>query len=345
MIKNKLKKKVTPYLEHFRNLKKYLLVAGIKLEPKGVYTLLYVLSAIVDMVILFWLIFLISEYELLFIYIVIVSFLMLTFGYLLIFLVLWLMFLIVVDYLKFKRKLDVEDVLPEFLRLVAANHRAGLPLDLSLWKANRPRFGILAEEINQVAKGTYASGELIGPLEIFGTKYDSPLLKRVISNLVEGLKTGADIATLLDDVSNNVTTIKNTRKELASEVENYMVFITVAVLIISPLMFGLTHKMTGLIETVKDTLAASLGASSEMQIMDSPMDFSTDEGGQDFGYYFDIFVYFMVLTNSVVSVLLMSVVKYGNIKQDLKKIPVYYVICITSYLASKALFAKLLISI
>lgn len=343
MTKNKSSGELHPYLEQFRHLKEYMTLAGLKIKPVEAYIMLYILSAIIDLLILFWVIYAVSAYDLIFIYIIIISVLMLTLGYILIFLVLWLMFLLILDYLKFKRRLSVEDVLPEFLRLVAANHRSGLPLDMSLWKANKPRFGILCEEINDVAKKTYGSGSLIRPLESFGTKYDSALLRRVVSNLVEGIKTGADISALLDDISNNVTTIKNTRKELASEVENYMLFITIAVLIISPLMFGLTYKMTGLIEAVKNTLSKSLGGSTEIPLPDTPLDFKS--GSQDFKYFFDMFVYLMIATNSIVSVLLMSFVKYGNVKQDLKRIPVFYVVGLTVYLISRTIFSTLLVSI
>lgn len=340
MEKKRIKK--LPYLEQFRHLKKYLILAGIKLKPAQVYTVLYVLTAVVDLSFLFYFIYKILQYETSALgFIVIVSFLMLTLGYVLIFLIMWLMFLLMVDYLKFKRKLALEEILPEFLRLVSANHRAGLPLEMSIWKANRPRFGILSEEINEIARNTFGSGDLIEPLKKFGTKYDSPLLRRVISNLVEGLKTGANIAGLLDDVATNITTIKNTRKELASEVENYMLFITVTVLMISPLMFGLSHKMSGLIETVKDTLAETGGDSPQIGEFQLQVE-AADGTGREFEYYFDIFVYLMIGTNSVVSVLLMSMVKYGNVKQDIKKIPVYYVTGIIMYVVCKSIFASFL---
>lgn len=332
-----------PLLEQFRHLEKYLIVAGIKISPKKVLFILFLVAAVIDLSFLTYFIFLIVQYELKIAFILIISFIMFTLGYLLIFLMVWLFFLLFIDYRKFKRRTAVEEILPEFLRLVSANHRAGLPLDVSLWKANRPRFGILSEEINEVARRTYAKGDLIEPLTKFGSKYDSPMLKRVISNLVEGLKTGADIANLLDDVSTNITTIKNTRKELASEVENYMIFITVAVLVISPLMFALTFKMTGIIEVVKSSLSETLGDSGAAGT-NLPLQQISFEGTEvPFGYYFNIFVYLMTATNCVVSVLLMSMVKYGNIKQELKKIPIYYLISISVFIILKAVSKNLLV--
>src|SRR3989338_1213093 len=320
------------YIEHFRNLGKYLILAGIKTKPTIMYIILYAITAIIDVSLLLWILFNVLQSGASLVSVTIISLLMLTLVYLFIFLVVWLGFLMVVDYLKFKRKQAMEAVLPEFLRLVSTNHRAGLPLDTSIWKANKPRFGVLSEEINVVAKKTYSSGDLVGPLRELGQKYDSNLLRRVITNIIEGLKTGSDLAKLLDDISTNVTTIRNTRKELASEVENYMLFITLTVLIISPLMFALTHNMSGLIESVKDTLAENTAGAEQ-----SPIKISLTKQN-DFGKMFDLFVYLMIGTNSIVSVLLMSMVKYGNVKQNLKRIPIYYVICLTVYLVFKGFF-------
>lgn len=338
MEKKKTIKKL-PLLEQFRHLKDYLVLAGIKASPAKIFFLLIFLAAAIDIAVLSFIIIKLLPYSS-FVFIIILSLIFLTLGFSLVFIMVWLGFLVALDYLKFKRKIELEEVLPEFLRLVSANHRAGFSLEISLWKANRPRFGILSKEINEVAKNTYASGNLIMPLIKFATKYDSNMLKRVISNMIEGLKTGADISNLLDNVADNITTIKNTRKELASEVENYMLFITITVLVISPLMFGLTHKMSGLIESVKNILAGTMGPDTAMPQSPVPMTF--EKSATDFRYFFDIFVYLMVATNSVISVLLMSMVKYGNVKQDLKKIPVYYIVGICMYILSKLVFANFL---
>jgi hypothetical protein len=336
-----MQKRKFPLIDQLRHLKKYLILAGIKVDSVKIFAILFGLSAIIDLSVLVYFIFKIwVSYESM-LFIIVVSFFILTFGYIFIFLVVWLLFLLIIDYLKFKRKNELEQVLPEFLRLVSTNHRSGMAMDISIWKANRPRFGVLSEEINEVARKTYATGDLVQPLKEFSIKYDSNMLKRVISNLIEGLKSGADISKLLDDVASNITTIQNTRKDLASEVENYMLFIIITVLVISPLMFGLTHKLSGLIENVKNILAESIGEESEVTTQ-IDVNIKIDKEQQEFKIYFDRFVYLMIATNSVVSVLLMSMVKYGNVKQDLKRIPVFYVVAIVVYHLSKMMFAGFL---
>jgi Flp pilus assembly protein TadB len=321
------------YLDHFRNLERYLTLAGIKKEPRFIFTALFIAAAAIDLALLIYFIIQIIAFEAVISFILIITLIMLTLGYAFIFLILWLLFLAYIDYLKFKRKQAVEDILPEFLRLVANNHRAGLPLEMSFWKANKPRFGVFAEEINDLARKTYATGDIIEPLRQLGQKYDSSLLRRVITNIIEGMKTGSDIAKLFDEVATNIMTIKNTRKELASEVENYMIFITITVVVISPLMFALTHNLSSLIENVKNTLSDS---TQSEEYSKNPIQLNFAQGS--FSEFFDIFVYLMIGTNCIVSVLLISTVKYGNVKQDLKRIPVFYIICVVVYLVCKKMF-------
>src|SRR3989338_8586872 len=114
---------------------------------------------------------------------------------------LWIMFYVVVDLKIFKRKVDIEEVLPDFLQLTAANINAGMTIDKALWYAVRPRFGVLAKEIETVAKETMSGVDLKMALEKFASRYGSAILKRSVSMLNEGIEAGGQIGDLLNRVS------------------------------------------------------------------------------------------------------------------------------------------------
>jgi pilus assembly protein TadC len=59
------------------------------------------------------------------------------------------------DYKIYQRTKEIEEVLPEFLQLTSANISAGMTIDRALWFAVRPKFGVLAKEIEEVAKKYY----------------------------------------------------------------------------------------------------------------------------------------------------------------------------------------------
>ena len=57
-----------PYLEQFRHLQKYLILAGIKKKPKYIYGLLFGIAGAIDLGIILYLFYLIWAYETLFIF-------------------------------------------------------------------------------------------------------------------------------------------------------------------------------------------------------------------------------------------------------------------------------------
>ena len=56
--------------------------------------------------------------------------------------ILWALFYLTVDLKIFKRKTDIEEVLPDYLQLTASNINAGMTIDKSWWYAVRPKFGV-----------------------------------------------------------------------------------------------------------------------------------------------------------------------------------------------------------
>src|SRR3989344_6267771 len=103
---------------------------------------------------------------------------------------LWMIFYLAVDLKIFKRKVDIEEVLPDFLQLTASNINAGMTIDRALWFAVRPRFGVLAKEIETIAKETMSGADLQAALEKFALRYDSVILKRAVSMLNESVEAG-----------------------------------------------------------------------------------------------------------------------------------------------------------
>lgn len=53
------------------------------------------------------------------------------------------------------RKKQIEDVLPDFLQICAANVRAGMSIERALWFAARPEFGLLSEEVANTTRRTF----------------------------------------------------------------------------------------------------------------------------------------------------------------------------------------------
>jgi len=186
-IKKKKKRRAT-VLERRHRLRYYIDRAGFAIGPESLSKKLFNISVIINLIISAFLIYHFSTtlgITWTTILLSIVALWILVFVVLLF--ILWVLFYILVDLKIFKRKVDIEDVLPDYLQLTASNIKSGMTIDRALWYAVRPRFGVLAKEIEIVAKETMRGEDLKTALQKFADKYDSVLLKRSINLIIEGL--------------------------------------------------------------------------------------------------------------------------------------------------------------
>ncbi|NQU79176.1 type II secretion system F family protein [Candidatus Woesearchaeota archaeon] len=242
----------------------------------------------------------------------------------------WLLFYLSLDIAIFHRRQKLEAVLPDFLQLVSSNIRAGMTLDQALWFAVRPRFGVLAKEIEEVAKRTFAGEGLENALLRFVGKYDSKTLERSINLLVEGVRAGGELGDLLNKISTNIQETELIRKEMSANVTSYVIFITFATVVAAPFLFGMAYQLILVIQDVFSKVDFSPGASSGVSIMITPGVISIDD--------FRTFAIASLIITSVFSSIIISVIKKGHAKASLKYIPMFAISSIVLFLLVIRLF-------
>ena len=248
----------------------------------------------------------------------------------------WIMFYLAVDLKIFKRKVDIEEVLPDFLQLTASNINAGMTIDKALWYAVRPRFGVLAKEIEVVAKETMGGVDLKMALERFASRYDSLVLKRAISMINEGVEAGGQIGDLLNRVASNIQEQRSLMKEMSANVTTYVIFITFATVVAAPLLFALS----GVLIEVVQNLGSALGGSSNVAAsVGIALSFSGNGVNQT---DFRIFATASLIMTSLFSAMMISTIKKGNVKSGIKYIPIFIAISLTLYFISQKIAGKLL---
>jgi Flp pilus assembly protein TadB len=239
---------------------------------------------------------------------------------------------ILLDYQIYQRTREIEEVLPEFLQLASANISAGMPIDRALWFAVRPKFGILAKEIEDVAKSTLAGEDLETALETFTKKYDSKILKESMSLLIEGMRAGGEIGYLLNQIASNMQDIKIMKKEIAASVMSYVIFITVASIIGAPALLALSSQllviMTGIASTID--LEETTGSTNSFKIDMSADSISITD--------FKIFATVCLLFTSVFSAMIISTIRKGNASESIKIIPGYVAVSLIIYFIATAIF-------
>ncbi len=248
-------KAVTPgKIEH--RLKEIILKTGSYNVPYKRYGMTFLLTFLANILIYIFLIFPnLSSYETTILAIVsVISFLIIEIG--LIILVI-LLFWFYYEFIIFRRTREIENVLPDFLEEVSINLRAGMSFDKSLWNSVEPEFGVLEKEIEIVAKRVMAGDDTEEALQDFAGKYDSTLLQESMDMVIVGLKSGGNIAELIDKIVENVKEAYYLRQELIASVTSYIIFISLTALVISPTLFALSFNLMEIIRGLGEKLAVT----------------------------------------------------------------------------------------
>jgi pilus assembly protein TadC len=222
----------------------------------------------------------------------------------------------------YNRTKQIEEVLPDFLQLASANISAGMPIDRALWLAVRPRFGILAKEIEEIARSTISGDELTTGLLNFAKKYDSKLLKESMNLLVAGLESGGEIGELLDKIATNIVDTKIMKKEIGASVTTYVIFIGVASVLVAPFLFALSGQLLVIVQSI----AGNLGGGSTNGSL--AISFSADSIKLS---DYRIFAMTLLAITTYFSASIIGVIKKGNAKEGLKNYPLFVIVALIGY--------------
>ncbi len=314
-------------------LKFYLPKAGIFMESDAFFRILFIITTALNIVLTISFIWYFMTYRGFgILYILLMLFLLWTVGFVISFFIVWAGAFFYIDVMMFRRRVEIEKVLPDFLLLTASNIKAGMTIDQALWYAVRPRFGVLAHEIEIVAKETMTGEDLKKALHKFARKYDSPVLSRTISLITEGIDAGGKMGDLLTKIATNLQESDLVRKEMAANVTTYIIFITFATIIAAPFLFALSTQMidvvTGLTSSIDLTQATGLSA---------PVKVGT--GGIEIGD-FRVFVFVTMALGSFISAMIISVIKNGTVKQGLGYIPAFIAVSFMVYIVANFLLGS-----
>ena len=240
-----------------------------------------------------------------------------------------------VSYKKYQRRMKLEEVLSDYLQLVAANVGAGLPIDQSLWYAIRERFGVLAEEMEIVAKKTMIGFDLNEALLELTKKYDSKVLERSVTVLIEGLDAGGEVSSLISKISWNIKENQLMQKEIAADVTTYAIFIIFASLIIAPILFALSHRIIVVIGNIMSQIDLSNVGSMGTKL---PI---TNIGQGISAADFRIFALISIIVGSFFSAITVAAVKTGSEKSGFKYLLIYLGVALAIFFLTSLLLTSL----
>tara|TARA_Y100000034_G_scaffold96396_1_gene117363 strand:+ start:7347 stop:8381 length:1035 start_codon:yes stop_codon:yes gene_type:complete len=221
------------------------------------------------------------------------------------------------DYKIYNRTKQIEKVLPDFLTVFSENLRTGMTTDKSLWRSVKPEFGVLASEIKIAAKQVLTGKDIENALDDFSTKYDSPTLNRSLKLIVEGMKSGSEIASIIDKVVEDIRKTNDLKKRMATNAFTFMIFITVIVIFIAPGLFALSQNLLMIIAKFVTNLQSAGVSATNLPIQFDTIAIEPAD--------FETFSRASLIITSFFSSLIVAIISKGEMKAGLKYIPVFMI--------------------
>ncbi|NCO11103.1 hypothetical protein CO038_01010 [Candidatus Pacearchaeota archaeon CG_4_9_14_0_2_um_filter_39_13] len=153
-----------------------------------------------------------------------------------------------------ERLKKMESSFPDFIQLVSSNLRAGMTIDKALLLSSRKEFAPLDEEILHLGKDLVTGKEISTALEEMAKRVGSEKIIKTINLIVSGIRSGGNLATLLEQTASSMRERNFVEKRAASNVLMYVIFIFFAVAIGAPILFGLSSVLVEILTDLLSTL-------------------------------------------------------------------------------------------
>jgi len=160
----------------------------------------------------------------------------------------------------------VEEVLPDFLLMIAANMHAGLTPFAAFQAAARPEFGPLEKEVKKVAAYSLGSESFTDALNLLTNNIDSNVLRRTIAFFENGLKSGGRLANLLETAAEEIRDLDELKKETVLNTRTYTIFLIFILVIGLPLLLAISTEFLAVFTQLQSQASPAKGGSSVSSI-------------------------------------------------------------------------------
>jgi len=225
-----------------------------------------------------------------------------------------------------RRARQIESMLPDALQLIAANMRADIPIHKALLLAARPEFGLLASELEELGNAILSGKSTSAAFMEFSHRVNSPLVTRIATLMDEGLRSGHDLPSMMEQVAYDIRAFKILDDEANANIGSYVLFIVMAVLIIAPVLYSISISFIDLSNQVKSTLdVGSLVADAGIRGGSPLVGLVAGESGIGA----EMLTWFAALnlaTSAGIAAILVSVLKTGEAMQKMPYIPIFILV-------------------
>lgn len=227
----------------------------------------------------------------------------------------------------------VEALFPDFLQLMSSNLRAGITVDKSMLLSAREEFDPLDKEIMKTGRDIATGKEIEVALLKMSQRIGSEKISKTTQLIISGIRSGGNMAQLLEETAENMRGRLFLEKRAASNVLMYVIFIFVAVSVGAPSLFGLSNILV-------EVLTNLLGNLPDVSAVNTPFTLSRINLSINFVFYFSLV--FIVVIDLLASMVL-GLVSKGEEKEGMKYFIPLVLISLPIFLIIKFSLAEVVI--
>ncbi len=227
----------------------------------------------------------------------------------------------------------IESVFPDFLQLMSSNLRAGMTIDKAMLLSSMPEFDPLDEEILKTGRDIATSKNIERAFLDLSKRIGSEKINKTIILIISGIKSGGDLAVLLEETSLNMREREFIEKKASSNVMMYTIFIFLVVSIFAPALFSLSNILVEVLTKILSNIPVQQSTTTSLPFATlSKVTISTE-----FTNYFSII---FIITIDILASLILGLVGKGEEKEGLKYLPAILILSLAVFFLSKIFISQ-----
>ncbi|VVC00865.1 Type II secretion system (T2SS), protein F [uncultured archaeon] len=169
-----------------------------------------------------------------------------------------------------------------------------------------------------MAKKTFGGVPFNQAIDYLGERFNSKPIRRAVALIKQGLASGGKLADILERTAEDSRQMMTLRKEIATSLLMYVIFIVFAGALGTPFLFAISGKLVAILEGVFATLPATSGSSfaagvqGPLVMPEKPTVSSSD---------FFLFTILSSIMTAIFSALIIGVISKGSKKDGVPYIP------------------------
>lgn len=229
----------------------------------------------------------------------------------------------------YQRSRKIESILPDALRIISANMRAGMTIENALWSAARPEFGPFRDELSRVAADTFGGMPIEDALLAMPERVDSRLLSRAISLMVGGLRLGGRMTDLLDRIAADISSRQSLQRQIDTSTTTYAIFIVFSALVAAPMLFAVSTFYSEINEMTLTGFTAGMqvnsAASARIATSGLPILLPSTQANPDQIGFADIRMFSLgvIIITAFFAAILIAQIKEGEAHRGLSYVPIF----------------------